>query len=294
MAKKNAEIFSDMDIIAYHELGDISKHGFDKAVISKSMLGDIDCPEDFEWKYVLGNREIDKDHLNVGSAVHTLALEPDLFHDRFYILAEGIIRNAKHAKYQDALAEAGERKILTAKDFQNIEGMAAALRKKKKALALLASSGKIEASIFWEDEETGVKLRCRPDFMRDDGLIVDIKTTHSARPSLFFKTAWDLHYDVSVAMTCDGYTALTGKEPQNYVFLVIETTAPHKIEIYDSFRPDEFGNVAYSEAGAVRFRKYLEKYVFSRDNNYWPSYNDKVVPMGFPGYANKFLTTGEI
>lgn len=288
-----AELVPDMSIEDYHDLGNIAKHG-DKAVLSKSMLPELICPEDFQWKYLFGNAEPDADHLNVGNAVHTLALEPRLFEDRFYVLGEGIVRNAKHEKYQNELANAAGRKIITPKDFVKIQGMADALRRKPKALALLDAPGKIEASIFWTDPETGIKLRCRPDFMRDDRLIVDLKTGHTAEPGLFFSTAWDFFYDVSAAMTTEGYEALTGEEPQNYVFLVIEDKPPHKIEIYDTFRPDDFGNVCYVEAGKVRLRKLLQKYKFCRENDYWPSYNDVVVPMGYPYRANKFLNTGEM
>ena len=71
--------------------------------------------------------------------------------------------------------------------------MANSLLKNSLALSLLKSDGYVEASIFWENEE-GMKFRCRPDFMRNDGLLVDLKTAESVRPENFYKNANNFNY----------------------------------------------------------------------------------------------------
>lgn len=266
-----------------------------KNSISKSMLSVLaDCAAKFKHRYIDGVVPPEKDFMNVGSAVHTLALEPDLFHSNFYIIPEGIRRDKRTKDFQSCIAEANGRKMITFKDHESVSAMARALAKDKKARALLDAPGRIEASIFWEDKETGISLRCRPDFLREDGLIVDLKTSHSAKPDLFYRTAWDKCYDVSAAMTCDAYEALTGKPPQNYVFLVIEGDDPHICEAYDSFTQAGFGDLTYVEGGRARFRKLLERYKYCVQNNFWPSYNSKIMPMGFPYAAKQFLDTGEL
>lgn len=300
-----AQIIEDLDIEDYHDLGDFRKHG-DNTILSKSQLALMDCPAKFEYEFITPKdpdaEEDDEDHLNIGNAVHTLALEPDLFHDRFYVLPEGLRRDKRTKDYQAAIAEAKDRKMIVAKGnksaagFDDIKGMAKALTSNRKALALLEGAGKIEPSIFWDDPDTGVRLRARPDFLRDDGLIVDLKTGHTADPMLFSKVAYDLHYDISVAMTTEAVTRLRGKRPDNYVFLMIESKPPYVIEAYDSFRPwdpNDMTKFTYFDAGSYRFRRALDRFVECRRSGIWPGYNTIVTPMSVPGYAMKKLEEGK-
>lgn len=301
-----AQLIEGMDIEAYHDLGNIKKYGRD-AIISKSQLADMECAAKFKHRYIDGASYEDKDHLNVGNAVHTLALEPDLFHDRFYVLPDGLRRDPRTDAYKSAIAEAAGRKMVTHKDFQNVQGMAKSLVASKIAMQLLDGAGKIESSIIWTDERsqkfcpvhgTGqsenaddcscVKLRCRPDLMRDDGLLVDLKTGHTADPNRFSRVAFDLHYDVSVAMTCEGYKQLTGKKPDNYVFLVVESEAPYIVEAYDSFRPwdpNDMAKFTYFDAGHHRFRTLLDRYISCRRSDVWLGYNRIITPMSVPVYG---------
>lgn len=283
-------MIADMSIEDYHG---------DRSIISKSMLADMDCPQKFKWKYIDGAEQDDKGFLNVGNAVHTLALEPQLFDKRFHVLPETYVNKDGEVKpfrcdtrmqvYKDEIEKAGKRKIIAASDLVNIKSMAKALASNKMALAILKRPGKIEASIFWTDEETGLRLKCRPDFLGDDSLIVDLKVTHNADPSIFFKTAFDIGYDMSAAMTTAGVTALYGKKPDNYVFLVIEDKPPYVIEAFDSFRPfdDEPGGLTHLDAGEYRFRNALARYKKCVKTDIWPGYREKITPMGVPYYGIK-------
>lgn len=291
-----AEIIPDMSIDDYHA---------DHSIISKSMLVEMECPQKFKWKYIDGAKQADKGFLNVGNAVHTLALEPQLFESRFHVLPATYVNgdgeekpfrcDPRMAVYKAEIAKAGNKKIISAGDIENIKGMAAALASNKMALAILNRPGKIEASIFWTDEETGLRLKCRPDFLGDDSLIVDLKVTHSADPDIFFKTAFDIGYDMSAAMTTAGVTALRGKKPDNYVFLVIEDKPPYVIEAFDSFRPfdpEAPAALTYFDSGDYRFRAALAKYKSCRETGIWPGYREMITPMGVPYYGIKQMEKG--
>lgn len=270
-----AVLYPDQTIEAYH---------VDKEHISKSSLAKIlDCPA--VYKYWQDNADPeDKDHLNVGNCVHTLALEPDLFASRFFVLPEGIRRDARTEKYQAILADAGSRKIMTAPDMIDIKGMADSLRSNKKALALLQSKGRVEASIYWEED--GLKLKCRPDYLRDDGLIIDLKTTKSAYKSFFQKDAFNYYYDISVALTSRGYKALTGEMPKNYVFLAVESKPPYLIEAYDTFREANGMGMTFAGYGEERLQTAINRLNDCTARDYWPSYNEGIEPLGIPAYAN--------
>jgi exodeoxyribonuclease VIII len=291
-----AKLITDMSIEDYHA---------DHSILSKSMLVEMECPAKFKWKYIDGGKQPDKGFLNIGNAVHTLALEPQLFESRFHVLPASYTDSEGKEKpfrcdprmkvYKDEIEKAGTRKIIAAGDLENIKGMAKSLASNKMALAILNRPGKIEASVFWTDEETGLRLKCRPDFFGDDSLIVDLKVTHSADPQIFFKTAFDIGYDMSAAMTTAGITTLLGKRPDNYVFLVIEDKPPYVIEAFDSFRPfepDAPAALSYFDAGDYRFRAALMKYKKCTETGIWPGYREKITPMGVPYYGIKQLEQG--
>jgi hypothetical protein len=269
------QLIKDMPMHEYHS----------HKSISKSMLGDLDdCPARFKYRHIDGNKREETDSLRLGKAIHTLALEPHLF-DSDYTIFEGDRRtNAGKAAYAEAM-ESGKT-VLRQADMEQIEGMANSLVKNPMALALLKSEGYAEATIIWDED--GETFRCRPDYLRNDGLIVDLKTCRSAKPELFTRDAWNYHYDMSVALTTRGYRAHFGKEPDNYVFLCIESEAPYIIECYESYAPmDDFTGMSYLEMGEMRLNRLIEKYKECKAANHWPAYNGKITPMKAPAWAMK-------
>ncbi len=256
--------------------------------ISKSMLSDIlDCPAVYKYWHVDGHKKPEKDTLNIGNAVHVLALEPSLFEARYYVLPDGVVRNAKHEKYQAQMQIAGKRTIITPNDYADIKMMAAALVADKTAQVLLKRRGVIERSIYWTDEKTGLKFKCRPDQLGDDGVVVDLKTAADVRPYNFMKAAVEYGYDMSVALTNRGYKALTGKPLENYVFLLVEKTEPNIVQAYDSFRMDKDSAQSLLDLGEMRLDKALATLIECQDTGIWPKYADEIVPLGVPLWLAK-------
>lgn len=286
-----ATIHTDMTIDDYHAFA--SERVWSKSNL-KEMIPPTGCPALFRYHYMGAERPEKKQSaaMTVGKLVHTLALEPHLFAESVYVLPEGVKCDARQKEYQSHIAEAAGREIINAKDMADIEGMAESLTRNAFAMSLLKAPGNVEASIFWTDEATGHKLRCRPDFLRDDGLIVDLKTTATVRPDMFRKTAFDLAYDVSVALTCRGYEALTGKRPDNYVFLAVEKSPPYLIECYDTFRSFDM-ELSYLDGGELRLQQALMLLTDCIASDRWPGYCGGITPMEYPVYAKKFIPGGE-
>lgn len=284
---------NQLTIEQYHEFSDIKNLG-DNAVLSKSMLAVFDeCAVKFEDQFINGNREKPSDEMNLGNAVHMYALQKELFDTKFYQMplkddGKQIIRNASHAAYKEQLLIAAGRTIVQSSEMVQIEGMAKSLYQNKKAITLLDKPGKIEASIFWTDEETGLKFRCRPDFMPDDGHLTDLKTTARADNESFDKLAFDKRYDISVALTARGYKALTGEYPREYEFLLVETSSPYVIEARPTFETCNYSGGALSKSywqiGEERLSRLLEKYLTCKERIIYPSYNEGRRPMTAPDY----------
>lgn len=288
-----AKLYKDMSIDDYHSRTDF---------ISKSMLSKIiaseegGCPAIFKYYYVDGHEQKKTKSLRLGNAVHVLALEPELWESSYHVLPETYFDSKGNEKpfradprmrvYKDEVEKAGDKTIITRSEYEQIEAMANSIAKSNVASTLLKSAGYAEASIFWESD--GMKFRCRPDYMRNDGLIVDLKTTRRASPHIFFKDACRLRYDMSVALTCRGYRALRGKDPENYVFLCVETDPPHIVQCYESYLPmDEFTELSYYEFGEIRLNRAINTLKGCQDSGVWPGYSDKIETMKVPGWALK-------
>lgn len=276
-----ATLYKAMPMDDYHAA---KKH------LSKSMLSDFaDCPARFKHYHIDGGKRAETPSLALGKAVHTLALEPEKWKAEYVVL--DVDKRTTKGKEEWADAEESGKTILRAKDMEQIEGMANALSTQPFALALLKAEGYVEASIFWQQD--GLDFRCRPDFMRNDGLIVDLKTCRSAKPNMFFKDAYNYHYDMSVALTCRGYEALRGTPADNYVFLCIETEAPYIVECYESMSPMDSSGLSYHEIGNMRLDKLLEQYKQCVAANDWPAYSGKIATMKAPAWAINSMILGE-
>lgn len=282
-----AELFETMGIQKYHS---------QKDVLSKSMLSDLlrpSCPAYFKWKHIDGGQEEQTKSLRLGIAVHLLALEPEKFAAAYHVLPEGMKRDARHEKYKQELLRAGNRECLKPDEHSQILAMARAIRKNPVALKLLDAPGKVEASIFWEED--GLKFRTRPDFMRENPLVIDLKTCRSAHPDTFIKDAYNFHYSMSVALTARGYKALYGKELENYVFLCVETEPPYLISCFDSMRPfDPVSGLTYLDVGNKLLDSCVQTYKDCVAAGVWPAYQETIEPMNVPRWAQNFLETGEL
>jgi len=272
--------------------------------LSKTMLGKFaDCPARFKHYYIDGGEQESTPSLRLGCAVHTMALEPDKWRTDYHVLPQTYknekgevkkwIHNESWKHVQEEILRAGNKTVLKQDEIAQIEGMANALVRNPLAMSLLKAPGYVESSIFWENSQ-GQKLKCRPDLMRNDGLIVDLKTAKSVKPDVFFSDAYKFNYHLSAALTWEGYEALHGKEADNYIFLCIEPEPPYLISCFESVKPmSDLSGVSYLDYGRRELTRLLAEIKDCREKNVWPSYTDKIIPMRVPGWELKKLTTGE-
>lgn len=169
-------------------------------------------------------------------------------------------------------AQARGREVLTAEEYQH------ALRYRDAVLAhpeaaVLLDEGCAEASLYWHHPETGALLKCRPDWMRPDHVLVDLKFVRSASPGGFARDGSAHNYHIQDAHYCDGYETLTGHQP-SFVFIAIEKDGPLG---QDVFKPILVGVYYYSQDDqrrALQLRDLAVRHVVRwRKENYWPGHD---------------------
>jgi exodeoxyribonuclease VIII len=209
-----------------------------------------------------------------GSAVHTAVLEPHQFHDQYYALDKIDRRTtAGKAQYAKAMAESAGKQLLSCEQYDAIKQINTTIHNNAEARQLI-DYGKIERSIYWQDPDTGLLCKCRPDIWHDD-MIIDLKTAKDATFRAFRNETFSRGYHIQAGMIQEALRHACNKEMYNFVYLTIEKTPPYAIAI---FILDE----EVIEHGVQEFKRLLQRLKHCKDANIWPSYETRTLTL--PGY----------
>ena len=236
------------------------------------------CPARF--RYEQDNPPGPTRAMELGTAAHKLVLGvgADL------VEVEAKDWRSKDAKEAADAARARGAVPLLSEEMRTVEAMAEALSQHPIARALLnRDAGTPEASLFWRDDETGVMLRSRFDFLPDRGvrdrlLVSDYKTCVSAHPDKFQKSAYDFGYFQQAAWYLSGVRALGLADDAAFVFIAQEKAPPYLVSVFDV----DFVALDY---GHSRNREAIDLFAECVAANHWPGYADDVVTLRLPRWA---------
>ncbi|UZR29038.1 PD-(D/E)XK nuclease-like domain-containing protein [Methylococcus mesophilus] len=249
----------------YHSDPAVSKSGLDR--LAKS-------PAHYRWW--LENREEPTKALILGTAIHTAVLEPDELRTRYAFMLEGLDRRTKEGKAIYAELESGGRTVLSADDEKLVTGVMESVQLHPTASELLrGGEGMSEVSCFTELE--GLNVKCRPDWLRRDGIVVDLKTTEDASPRGFARSVANYRYQVQAAYYLDCLAA-TGLSPHTFVFIAVEKSDPHAVGIYEL-------DAEALELGRELYRRDLALLKHCLATDEWPGYSEDVVSLNVPAWA---------
>src|SRR5690606_18888594 len=119
----------------------------------------------------------------------------------------------KAAKEFTADARAEGLIVLKQDEVDEVDAMAEAVLTHEDAGPLLTGASP-EVSILWDDDATGTRCRGRIDYMRHQGLLVDLKTAASATPASWGQISARLGYDTQKIHYSTGWHDLTGTWPR--------------------------------------------------------------------------------
>ncbi|EMX2298215.1 exodeoxyribonuclease VIII [Escherichia coli O4:H1] len=252
--------------------------------VSKSQLDDIaDTPALYLWRK---NAPVDTTKtktLDLGTAFHCRVLEPEEFSNRFIVAPEFNRRTNAGKEEEKAFlmkcASTGKT-VITAEESRKIELMYQSVMALPLGQWLVESAGHAESSIYWEDPETGILCRCRPDkIIPEFHWIMDVKTTADIQR---FKTAYyDYRYHVQDAFYSDGYEAQFGVQP-TFVFLVASTTIECGRYPVEIFMMGEEAKLA----GQLEYHRNLRTLADCLNTDEWPAIKTLSLPRWAKEYAN--------
>lgn len=301
-------VFAGISNASYHGGPGISKSGLD--IIRRSPL---------HYQHSLTARREPTPDQRIGTLAHALILEPETIWDHYstpFVAPEGALAtveeikerlkglglpiSGKKAELSARLLDAdpsvvllddaralhaetvGDRAIVTAEEMAQAEAIRDAVMSHPAAGKLLApGSGVAELSAYWRDKKTGALCRCRPDWWRHDGIVIDLKTARDASPEGFSKSIQGWRYHVQAAFYLDGIAharAAGGVDmpaPRAFVFIGVEKTAPYAVGVYTL-------DAQSLEIGRREYREDLATYAECRGADVWPGYGDKIQSISLP------------
>lgn len=217
-----------------------------------------------------------------GTLAHCALFEPYEFDRRFVVGPD--VSKATNAWKSFAAECAADRKEAITQDQKDVAIEQAREAMKLPTVAEGLSSGFPEVSVFCIDEDYGVRLRARPDFVHPvetpagAGVVLfDGKTYSDASPREFSKQVFRKGYHRQAPFYSDVYQTATGLEVMAFIFVCMENEHPFKASAL-MLSPDD------CERGREEYKTLLARYAKCRETNEWPGYSDDIYQIQLPRF----------
>ena len=276
-----------MPIEVYHAHEGLSNSGL-------KMI--LDCPARYYYKYLSGEYEYqEKPHFKIGKAAHCYILEgANEFTKKYWhnpyakLVKEDIInilltknfketelKKMKVVELKELLLEVmgiEPKEIeLTDSELNQVISLAKAIRENPLAKGAFSQKGRSEVSLFWRDEETGVMLKCRPDWLpKNHKDIPDYKTCEAVEPEKFYDAVFKYGYHIQSAMYQEGIRNVFGDEVKHFFFVGQEKEPPFISQVF-------LLDPAHILYGEKAMRLGIRKYIECMEKGIWETYSNRVI-----------------
>ena len=196
-------------------------------VVSRSPLHAwTDSPRNPDWQ------SVNKRTFDVGTAAHHMVLRQDFWRDGI-VQIDAESYNTKAARTaRDEAYDCGLTPILR-DQYGALERMVAALEQHPQASRAF-TNGNPERSLIWRDAETGLLLKCRPDWIPNvlPSPFPDFKSTQDANPH-----TWDRRFCLDhsgllrAAWYAEGFRNVFEIDKPTLYYVVQEIAPPYAISI---------------------------------------------------------------
>lgn len=208
---------------------------------------------------------LESEALAVGTAFHTLILEPEKAGAEIEVAPADMTR--RQNVWADCASRASARGavLVTRNEANTLSAMRSRVLAEPGIEVLLASTYR-ELIIVWQDAATGIWCKARLDLL-DLGptpYILDLKTTSDASERSFAYSCRDYGYTLQAGMYLEGINALLGPDAvKGFIIIACEKDAPYRLEWYDMRR--------HVEVGRKMFHELLGILCTCQRHNQWPA-----------------------
>lgn len=223
-----------------------------------------------------GAKHVETPAMKLGTAVHSLVLEPAKF-AATYCLIDGD-RRTKAVKDEVKAAESAGKVVCTREELDQYAAMAEQVTRSKIGAALLKDSIR-EHSVFAEID--GVHVKCRPDgWSTEKGVLFDLKSTEDASPEGFARTVAKYRYHVQDAFYRHVVASATNCDADDlsFIFIAVEKKPPFAVALYQL---DELATLQ----GWVDAREDLRRYKAAKESGKWCGYSPRIETLSLPRWA---------
>ncbi len=263
-------IIENLSDVEYHaDLGSLSSSGA-RAILASPA----------QFRYDQDHPRESTDAFDLGHAAHTLVLGKGA---PLVAVPFDDWRSKAAREERDTIRADGGTPLLQAQ-YDQVHAMAAKVRDHEDAARILAD-GHAEWSGYWDDPDTGVRLRFRMDWHTTIGgqfLIADYKTTAgSADPVKFARSAVDFGYHQQQPWYEDGAKETGLSDDPAFCFIVQSKIPPYLVSVVELDPADV-------ELGRRLNRKAIDLYARCVRENHWPAW-EGIHSVSLPAWAVKQL-----
>lgn len=265
--------------------------------ISASRLHTLiaECPAIFWETSILNPSRVEEKTtkaFDIGRASHALCLGEPQFYSYFVISPYDDFRKKEAQEWRNAQTKT----VLKAAEFDTVLAMADAQRRSPQ-VARAFVDGRPEISLIFQDKETGIWLKSRPDWLPDDPAsrpLTQYKTCRSIEPRKLSLDAFSYGYHIGAALELDAVQAVLGVKPIGICHVVQDKSVPYLAELR-MFDGDgiEFGRREYRRALRL-FAKCWEKHLAGKpEREAWPGFTDTPQYFDVPYYIRQKMENPE-
>lgn len=219
------------------------------------------------------------DAMLAGILAHTAILEPEALHARYVEKPAGMRFSTKEGM---AWRDAQTLEIVSHDDMFAAESQRAAVQRVT-ALKNLLASGEAESSAFWVDSSTGLRCRCRPDWLHWTGkrraIVLDVKTISELTEDSIKRAIATYGYHRQEAHYTAGLEAV-GVEVEEFVFGFVSSSYPFLAVAH--VLDDET-----KQQGRDEVSELLERFAECKKRGEWPAFGDGYQLTGLPAWAKR-------
>jgi exodeoxyribonuclease VIII len=232
----------------------------DTIYITNSMLSKLSEKSPAHFKYWLDNKPEPTAAMQLGSAIHSAILTPLEF-TKNYVVAPDIDKRTKAGKEAWAkFVEENTKTIITYKDKQMIKELYYSFYSDS-YIKKLFSKGEPEQIVCFYDEISKLKCKSMIDYLRNDGIIIDLKTTTDASNN-FSHSINRYKYHKQAAFYMDAVGA------NRFFIVAVEKTRPYALNVFELSKET-------IQEGRELYRDELNMMSQCMEKDYWPSYGHK-------------------